>query len=134
MRRLLTASLLVITLSACVSASDETVGVSDICPVHHVKMARKKVDAVLSAPHDTATPLPAIVTAYLNTRPILFPFDGSMRPGGDVLPLKPSVIYVCPECAKVSAAWWKANQANQQSSEPTSAPVTPPAGQESRPR
>jgi hypothetical protein len=120
-----------IALTACEAYDDETAGVIDICPIHHVRMARGKVAGEIAPPPDPRSPIPTGFETYEKLKETTFPFDGSYRPAGDVLPTRPALIYVCPECVRAAKEYWKAVGSNQ-STDPTLSSGTPAAGQLAR--
>src|SRR5438067_2297936 len=111
MRRRL--AVLSVLLIACANAFDTTIGLSNICPAHHVTMEKRAVYVVDG--RQGVEELIIIARAlgslksYLKDEQSLFPFARTNIGWSDTDPKAPStgVLYVCPECVAARETWLK---------------------------
>ena len=110
-------------LTGCADVVDETKGVSDVCPVHHQRMEKRKVGIAYGY-----QPVGAILE-YERVKPLRFPFGETIAAASCEAPAAgPHFVrlYICRDCVVAAELWQKAKQANK-APEPTPGSVTPRA-------
>ena len=116
-------------LAGCAKVFDETRGISNVCPVHHVMMDRKKVPVVdgriFVRETLVGTRLAGSVSAYSQLKKEQFPFADSKVGISDEERDAPAEawLYVCRSCVAARAKWVSAKMANK-APEPTPGSVT----------
>jgi hypothetical protein len=124
--------------SGCAKDIDRTVGKLDICPVHQVKMERRRVEIQYGyvQPSLSYVKLWSPIWAdYAKSEPSLFPFGQTgthIATERNWRSPKFAIMYVCPVCGQEAVKWWQVHKPNQ-STDPTPVSVTPVAEQPPRP-
>ena len=120
----------VLMLFGCAETRDTTHGVSNICPVHRIPMAKlpaKIVDHADIRADLVKDALVAQQSGVKNVHATLFPFSETRaHTHRDISPPDIILLFVCSECVRTRDSWRKAKTANK-APEPTPLPVTIPA-------